>query len=111
MAASVEDQVRTTVNALVGVPSPEAFDHMAALAGFSAQDLLPELFLQVEEAAAGLDLNTLKPTLLLPDVTVTKTIVEGVRAETISPLRAAVSGGYADLVTTLLATAAACKEA
>lgn len=110
MDASIEDRVRATVNTLIGGPSPESFDHMATLAGFAAQDLLPALFLQVEEAAEGLDLNTLKPTVLLPDVTVTRAIVEGVRAETISPLRAAVSGGYADLVTALLATAAACKQ-
>lgn len=56
-------------------PSKESFLALAPLTALEPEVLLPELFLQVDEAAKGFDLKRMKPTELAPDVDLASDVV------------------------------------
>lgn len=90
-------------------PSREVLEGVADLAELDPAYLLPELFLQVEEAAVGADMNALSATPLIPDTGVVSKVVSAVVGQDLDMLRATVDGDYADLVVLLVAVVAALR--
>lgn len=110
MSDYLQELVDNTVFLFQQGPSKEGFESLAPLAELSPYDLLPELFLQVEEASVGVDMDSLFPTELMPDVGATRNIVNAVLNQDIDLLRSTVNGNYAELVVELLSVIAALKK-
>ena len=70
-------------------------------------DLLAELFLEIEKAATGLDLSTVVATDLAPDRSRTVAIVNAILSEDLPGLHRAVLGDFSDLLEALVVTVAA----
>jgi hypothetical protein len=110
MSDYLQELVDNTVFLIQQGPSKESFESLAPLAELSPNDLLPELFLQVEEASEGVDMDSLLPTELMPDVDVIRNIVNAVINQNIDLLRSTVNGNYGELVVELLSVIAALKK-
>lgn len=110
MSDYLQELVDKTIFLMQQGPSKESFESLAPLAELSPYDLLPELFLQVEEAAEGADMDGLLPTELMPDVGVTRDIVNAVINHNIDLLRSTVNGSYGELVVVLLSVIAVLKK-
>ncbi|MET0932010.1 MAG: hypothetical protein ABWX74_21015 [Aeromicrobium sp.] len=111
MSDPLQAAVNDAVTACLAGPSRSVLKALAPLSQIDPEDLLPELFLQVEEASDGVDLSRVTGTDLMPDPGVTRSVVDAVRAKDFDQLKLSVSGDYADLMTTLVATIAAMRSA
>lgn len=102
--------VRVAVSAMKAGPSRETFDAIAQLALVDPNELLPELFLEIEDAAEGVSSSAIVSTDLLPDTAVTAAIIDAVVSEDLQGLRAVVPGDYSEMLPTLLATVVALEH-
>ena len=99
--------IRRVVEAMKAGLSREMFDALAELALADPDDVMPELFVEIEDAAAGLDISTIVATDLLPDPSVTAAIADAVIREDVTGLHLAVPGGYSALLPTCVAAVVA----
>lgn len=99
--------VRRVVENMKAGPSREMFAALAELALADPDGVMPELFVEIEDAAAGLDLSTVVATDLLPDPWVTAAIANAVIGEDVNGLHLAVPGGYSALLPACVAAVVA----
>lgn len=110
MSDALYDSVNKAVAEMVAGPSKESFLALVPLAELEPEVLLPELFLQVDEAAKGFDLRRMNPTEMTPDVDLASDIVNSVVAHDMVGLRNLVKGSYPELVIEILSVVAAMKS-
>jgi hypothetical protein len=110
MSDALHDSVNKAVAEMVAGPSKESFLALAPLAELEPEVLLPELFLQVDEASKGFDLRRMKPTEMVPDVDLASDVVNSIVANDMIGLRNLVKGDYSEVVIELLAVVAAMKS-
>lgn len=112
----MSDHLREMVDRAVALtqegPSKEALESLAPLAELDPSTLLPELFLQVEEASRDIDLSSLRPTELVPDVDFARNMIHAIIDDHPDPdrIRSVVRGSYPDLVIELISIVAALKS-
>lgn len=109
MSDDVRDLVDRAVFFIQQGPSKEVLESFAQLAELDPSTLLPELYLQVEEAASDVDMNRLRPTDLVPDVDFARKLVHAVVDQDIDLLRSVINGDYSDLLVGLVSVVAALK--
>jgi hypothetical protein len=110
----MSDDLQNTVDRAISLiqkgPSKEGLESLVTLAAMHPSTLLPELFIQVEEASRDIDMNRLRPTDLVPDVDFARDVVRAVTTRDVELLRSTVEGGYPELVIGLVSVAAALKS-
>lgn len=111
MSDYLQELVDNAVLAFQQGPSKEAFDSLLPLARLDPATLLPELFRQVEVSASDVDMESLRPTDLIPDVDSARKIVHAVvdQDPDMDFLRSIVTGSYTEFVVELISVVAALK--
>lgn len=102
--SEIFERVRATIDAVGAEPPQDGLRSLLELAALEPEELLPALFIAIEDAADGLDLDRVVPTRLLSDPTIARAVTQAVLDRDVPGLEAVVRGGYSELLPVLVAT-------
>lgn len=110
MSDENEERVRQAIIAVRGGPSEAAVAALADLASMDEDELLLELFMELDEAYAHADLDRLRASALVGDPATVLAIADAVTTQDVTAIKAQANGDYSDLVTALIGAIIALQD-
>lgn len=108
--SKIEELIKKAVAEMSEGPSKDVLIVISELAQQDLEVVLPELFVEIEDAAEGVNLDNIAKTDLMPDPLFTKSVVNSVLNEDVKKINALLNNDPDMAIPTLLATIVALKK-